>query len=72
MTTNVWGNSFDRMNQEANCIQSSVQGVVQDQAKVIEHSKIYESNFPPLTEKICKIVIMSCQMTFVSPQSCWS
>ena len=36
--------SFDKMNEETDCIMSFVQDVKQDKAKVIEHSNIYESN----------------------------
>ena len=39
------------MNQEADCIKSSVQEVTQDQAEVIEHSGIYESNLPTIEQE---------------------
>lgn len=47
----VQDNSFDQMNQEADCINLSVQEVKQDQAEVIEHSSIYESNLPTIEQE---------------------
>ena len=53
------------MSQGIDCIKSSVEGVTQEQAKVITHSNICESNLPiidsnkQLPEDVCIIQIVS-------------